>query len=265
MQAPSLDLLHQRYQDQARELEAQTLADSLSRIARSVNWENLRSQLAKGTFSQVLDAGGGAGHLSRNLQEAGYQPTLVDLSAQNLALAEEQRQAAGQGEMPLLEGNLEALDLPDHQFDAYLAEGGVISFTPDPVRLLREAARLVKPGGWLWLDYFNCLGYALFYEGLTLKLAHALPHTQVVASPRYQLPIRLFAARQVEQLVEQAGFRVRRRFGSRILTQTLSRAQLQALTQAEELALQEIEFTLSRRADCIGTAFFGQIWAEKVG
>jgi SAM-dependent methyltransferase len=49
----------------------------------------------------------------------------------------------------LIEGSAEAVPLPDDSFDIAISEYGA-SLWCDPEAWIAEAARLLRPGGWLW-------------------------------------------------------------------------------------------------------------------
>jgi SAM-dependent methyltransferase len=49
----------------------------------------------------------------------------------------------------LIEGSAEAVPLPDDSFDIAISEYGA-SLWCDPEAWIPEAARLLRPGGWLW-------------------------------------------------------------------------------------------------------------------
>src|SRR5580658_7571189 len=73
--------------------------------------------------------------------------TAVDGSAAMLRLASESIRAAGmQHRITVHQGRLPDLALPEHSFDAVLSKD-MLHHLPDPQVLWREARRLVRPGG----------------------------------------------------------------------------------------------------------------------
>src|SRR5205823_2459924 len=94
---------------------------------------------------RVLDIAGGSGaHASRIARAAGVTVAGLDISEEMV------RQ---RGEDPLLTenvvGDMEALPFPDESFDAALFVAA-LHHVPDSLPALREAARVLKPGGLLF-------------------------------------------------------------------------------------------------------------------
>ncbi len=108
--------------------------------------------------ARILDAGGGPGRYAIWLAQQGYSVTLLDLSRQNLALAELKSAEAGVALEALVHGN--ALDLSayaDEHFDAVLLMGPLYHLLEetDRRRVILEARRVLKTGGRL-LATFIC-------------------------------------------------------------------------------------------------------------
>lgn len=95
----------------------------------------------------VLELGCGACQWSIGLARRGARPTGLDFSAKQLAHARRLMASAGV-EFPLVEASAEDVPLPDASFDLVFCDHGAIGFT-DPWKSIPEAARLLRPGGWL--------------------------------------------------------------------------------------------------------------------
>ncbi len=112
---------------------------------------------------RVLDCGGGPGRYAIELARLGYEVTLFDLSAGNLALAREkaaamQPEEAGVALAAFDQGT--ALDLSrygDGSFDAVLLMGPLYHLLGEDERLraLSEARRVVRPGGPLFAAFIT--------------------------------------------------------------------------------------------------------------
>ena len=97
-----------------------------------------------------LDIGTSAGFYAALLAQAGAEVVAADLSP--AMLREAARRTAGLG-ISFVKANAEALPLPwAAQFDG-VTIGATLNETHSPARLLSEAARVLRPGGGLWLMY----------------------------------------------------------------------------------------------------------------
>lgn len=97
----------------------------------------------------VLDLGSGGGIdvllSARRVGPAGKAYGL-DMTDEMLALAEENRQASGLTNVEFLKGEIEHIPLPDNSVDV-IVSNCVINLSADKDQVLREAYRVLKPGG----------------------------------------------------------------------------------------------------------------------
>src|SRR5215203_3801225 len=97
----------------------------------------------------VLDLGSGGG-IDVLLSARRVGPTGkaygLDMTDEMLALAEENRTKAGATNVEFLKGTIEAIPLPDASVDVIISNC-VINLSGDKGRVLREAFRVLKPGG----------------------------------------------------------------------------------------------------------------------
>jgi ubiquinone/menaquinone biosynthesis C-methylase UbiE len=97
----------------------------------------------------VLDLGCGTGVAARAIARrkgfAGHV-TGIDVSPYLTAAAKRLAEEEGlAGAVDFRTGDSQSLDLPDASFDAVIAHT-LVSHVPDPLTVLREIARVVKPG-----------------------------------------------------------------------------------------------------------------------
>ena len=105
------------------------------------------AQLAPGEV--VLDLGSGGG-IDVLLSAKRVGPTGkaygLDMTDEMLALARENQRKAGVGNVEFLKGEIEHIPLPDGSVDVIISNC-VINLSADKDRVLREAFRVLKPGG----------------------------------------------------------------------------------------------------------------------
>jgi arsenite methyltransferase len=97
----------------------------------------------------VLDLGSGGG-IDVLLSARRVGPTGkaygLDMTDEMLALADENKQKAGAENVEFLKGEIENIPLPDNSVDVIISNC-VINLSADKGRVLREAFRVLKPGG----------------------------------------------------------------------------------------------------------------------
>jgi demethylmenaquinone methyltransferase/2-methoxy-6-polyprenyl-1,4-benzoquinol methylase len=144
--------------------------------------------LAGAPGPRLLDVGGGTGNYAAALRQAGWEPTVVDVSERMLA------HAAGKG-LPTVVGDAAALPFRAESFDAVMLVS-MIHHVGEQAAALTEARRVLVPGGRLalmgwtrehieqvtWVSrYFPSMGPAIgaFHEPLNFYL-RALPGARVI-------------------------------------------------------------------------------------
>ena len=89
----------------------------------------------------VLEVASGTGHLAAEVLTRGASVVGIDVASKMVALARERFPRA-----TFVEGDAEGLPFEDAQFDSVLCCFGLLHFA-EPVKALREMARVLKPGG----------------------------------------------------------------------------------------------------------------------
>ncbi len=128
----------------------------------------------------VIDVGGAAGAYALWLAAAGYEVHLLDAVPRLVAEAERRSVAA---ERPLAScrvGDARSLNLPDTIADMVLLLGPMYHLTDagDRAQSLREAARILKPGGWLFAAAISRWASAL--DGLARDLLQDAAFANIV-------------------------------------------------------------------------------------
>jgi ubiquinone/menaquinone biosynthesis C-methylase UbiE len=160
-----------------------------------------------GARGHMLDIGTGPGQIPLEICERDPHATLVavDLAEHMLWLAEALRKASPHAaRIEFRRSDAKALDLPSQSFDAVFSNT-LLHHIPDPVPFLREAVRVLRPGGTLLVrDLFRPASAA---EAEALVRLHAAEDSE---AQRALFRDSLHAALTPEELraaAEQAGLR----------------------------------------------------------
>jgi SAM-dependent methyltransferase len=129
--------------------EAETSDLPADAVTASLGCGNPTALLALEPGQTVLDLGSGGG-IDVLLSAKRVGPTGkvygLDLTDEMLALAQENQRKAGATNVEFLKGSIEAIPLPDNSVDVIISNC-VINLSNDKDAVLREAFRVLKPGG----------------------------------------------------------------------------------------------------------------------
>ncbi|MDI3402916.1 class I SAM-dependent methyltransferase [Streptomyces cavernicola] len=95
----------------------------------------------------VLEIGAGAAQCSRWLAAQGARPVALDLSHRQLQHALRIDDLRSAAPLPLVQADAGALPFADGSFDLACSAYGALPFVADPVLVLREVRRVLRPGG----------------------------------------------------------------------------------------------------------------------
>jgi SAM-dependent methyltransferase len=95
---------------------------------------------------RVLEVGCGSAPCSRWLAAQGADPVALDLSGGMLRHAAALNAATGIA-VPLVQAGAERLPFADGSFDLACSAFGAVPFVAEPDRVMREVARVLRPGG----------------------------------------------------------------------------------------------------------------------
>jgi SAM-dependent methyltransferase len=168
--------------------------------------------------ARVLDIGGGPGVYADWLVDAGYDVRLVDASPLHV----EQALDRSRGRFTAVEGDARRLEEPDESYDAVLLLGPLYHLTErdDRLRALREAARVLRPGGLVaaaaisrfasLLDglYAGYLTHPTFWPIVERDLADGQHRSPPDADEAFFTTAFFHHPDELRAEVEEAGFRV---------------------------------------------------------
>jgi SAM-dependent methyltransferase len=129
--------------------EAETSGLPADAVAASLGCGNPTALLALEPGQSVLDLGSGGGIdvlLSAKRVGPNGKAYGLDMTDEMLALARENQRKAGVTNVEFLKGTIEAVPLPDGMVDVIISNC-VINLSSDKDAVLREAFRVLKPGG----------------------------------------------------------------------------------------------------------------------
>lgn len=171
--------------------------------------------LAPRAGQRLLDVAGGTGDISfRFLKRAGEAEAVVlDMTEQMLIEGRKRADAeALSKQLDWITGDAMALPLPDNSFDVYTISFGIRNVTRIP-DALREAFRVLRPGGRLMVLEFSQLPNAMMQKAYDLYSFNVIPRMgQVIANDResYQYlveSIRNFPDQETfASMIRDAGF-----------------------------------------------------------
>jgi len=122
-------------------------------VADAAVEEAIRAALADAPIRALLDLGTGTGRMLELFGDRIERGLGLDLSLDMLALARARLDRAGLKNCSVRQGNIYGLALPSDSFDVVIIHQ-VLHFLDDSARAIREAARVLRPGGRLLIVDF---------------------------------------------------------------------------------------------------------------
>jgi ubiquinone/menaquinone biosynthesis C-methylase UbiE len=185
--------------DPAAYIHGSTDAREIARLEKQAAfvapWSLARFDVAPGM--RVLDLGTGIGAMAAQLATRfpGIQLVGLDRDAAQLAVARERHPIA-----TYVEGDATAMPFETASFDRVHATW-LLEHVPDPLAVLREVARVLKPGGIAWfVEVDNDTLRTDPPMAVVRDVMHALDRAQIAAGGDP------YIGRRLQQLFERAGF-----------------------------------------------------------
>lgn len=150
---------------------------------------------------RVLEVGAGSGRDSFRLAAAGATVYVLDYSTRSLAIVKNLNRTSP-ATVHALQADAFKIPMRDNSLDVIFHQGLMEHFR-DPLPLLREQHRVLKPGGWLLVDVPQR------YHYYTL-----MKHTLIFFNKWFAGWETEFSIHELKKILEQAGFIVRHQYGS---------------------------------------------------
>ncbi|HUS52334.1 MAG TPA: class I SAM-dependent methyltransferase [Candidatus Bathyarchaeia archaeon] len=173
---------------QGREYEHQAEVIALKRLLTKIPTKNL-----------VVDIGSGFGRLTKIYVSSFNQCYLVDPSAKLVRLAKKMLQEYKN--IYFQKGKAERLPLPDEKFDLAISIR-VAHHLPDLEKPIKEVHRILKPGGFLILEFANKIhGKSVIRAALSRKLNFFTSHLPEERSKNKKMPFFNYHPNHVKSLL----------------------------------------------------------------
>ena len=197
--------------------ETQGLPDAA--VAASLGCGNPTALIELKAGETVLDLGSGGG-IDVLLSAKRVGPTGkvygLDMTDEMLALARENQKKAGATNVEFLKGEIESIPLPDNSVDVIISNC-VINLSADKGRVLREAFRVLKPGGRLAVSDVVVRGEIPqavrksmeLWVGCVAGALHEDEYRKLLADAGFEAvdvdPWRVYAVEDAKQFLAEAG------------------------------------------------------------
>jgi ArsR family transcriptional regulator len=116
--------------------------------------QQITAMLRDVPIGQLLDVGTGTGRMLKLLAKRATEAVGIDISPEMLRLARSRLSQAGLNHVSVRQGDMYRLSFPDESFDTATIDH-VLSLAEQPDAVLGEVARLIRPGGHLFLHDFE--------------------------------------------------------------------------------------------------------------
>jgi ubiquinone/menaquinone biosynthesis C-methylase UbiE len=239
--------------------------DFSHKIMDYINIQNLTNELpAPDKTLTLLDLGGGTGKYSVMFAKRGYKVTLVDISNESLKVAENKFKKENLS-ISIVSASGEKLPMENESFDIIVMLGGVISYTPDPDKLLKECKRILKKDGIVYFDFLNTFGWCNEINDIKFRLGILEGKEKLIKMNDWDYPARIFNYKFMEEQVRNNGFKIKSKYGLINITTSLP-LETRYGNEYDEGLLERYkikELELSRDKECYGTSWSCTIVAKK--
>lgn len=127
---------------------------------------------------KILDLGCGAGFLTHEMAKLGHDVVGIDLSEESLRMAQKLDET---GRVKYVQGDATVTPFPEGCFDVVCAMD-LLEHVENPEAIVREASRLLRPGGLFFFHTFNrtVLSWLLVIKGVEWGIKNTPPDMHVL-------------------------------------------------------------------------------------
>jgi ubiquinone/menaquinone biosynthesis C-methylase UbiE len=239
--------------------------DFSHKIIEYINMENIKQELPKPEKTlKLLDLGGGTGKYSLLLSKFGYDVTLADISKESLKVAYEKFKQENVS-ISIINISGEELSFENNSFDIIIMLGGVINYTPNYDKLLKECKRVLKQNGILYFDFINNNGWCNETPDPKTRIEMAEKNEKLIKMDDWDYPMRTFNYKYMEEVLERNGLKIRSKYGLINLSTSLSLDIRYGKEYDKEILekYKKMELRISREKECYGTSWSCSIIARK--
>ena len=230
-------------------IHTQTIVNELPPPSKSIN---------------LLDLGGGTGNYSIILSKMGYNVTLLDISNKSLEIARKNIEKENLL-VAIINSSGENLPIKNETFNIVFMIGGVINYTPNPEKLLRECKRILTKDGILYFDFMNTIGWGNEMLEYNSRLEIIESNTKLIQMEDWDYPVQLFNYKFMEKIIENNGFKIKSKYGLLNVTTSLPLSFRYGKEYNDGILerYKRIELEFSRDKECYGTSSSCIIVAKK--
>jgi len=235
------------------------------RLRYGITFANVQRHL-DGQPLRVLDAGGGNGLDAIPFAARGYAVTLLDYSTEMLAEARRNAEASGVAKrMAFHQADLAAIPtlFPESRFDLVLCHN-VLQYVDDVGAALKAMCHALRPGGLISLVCINRYSEACrqAFQRLDLDAAYASLDTASVMTTVFGVPMRVYAAEEMRQPLQDAGCAVAGEYGVRCVCDYIPNNDIKS-DPAFFAQLERLEYAMTDKYPYYLLARYFQVIARK--
>lgn len=214
------ELLINSFNKEAHKYDNDT-SDFGNKIVDYVNLENIKENLPPPDKNiALLDLGGGTGKYSLIFSKLGYKTTLVDISGEMLRVAEQKFKQENVS-VSIFNTSGEELPFNDGCFNVIIMIGGVMSYTPNPHKLLMECKRVLKIDGIMYFDFLNTFGFCNEVGEINFRIEIAEAKEKLIQMSDWDYPVHLFNYKCIEEMIIKNKFKITKKYGTLVLSTSL--------------------------------------------